>query len=136
MKQKAIRLKYWAKVYSTRWRLDYADLLSELYGPDVVPLPSELRLRIELLHEIGKALDALVSRDDQWAYWSKPLPSEIAPRDLLRSCWPAGCLTAILDDLHQRIVMLDIAERKVGRDPDAISRFVEETIALASKEVH
>jgi len=136
VKPRAIRLKYWARIYSTRWQLDFADLLHELYGPDNLPLPAELRQRMALLHEIGAALDNLISRDEQWAYWSMPLPSDVLPRDLLRLSWPAGCLKMILEDLHQKLALLEIAERQVGHDPHAIVRFVEETIALAPKGIH
>ncbi len=136
MTPKAIRLKHWAKIYSARWRLDYGDLLSEVYGPDVLPLPTELRNRVELLHEIAKALDQLTPRDDQWEYWRMPLPNGLAPQDLLRCSWPNGCLMVILDDLLQKVVFMEIAQRKVGCDPDAIVRFLEETIALGSKSRH
>ena len=131
---KAIRLKHWAKIYSTRWRLDVADLAGEIYGPDLLPTPRELRQRVEMLHAIGEALDSLLEREEQWAYWNMPLPTTGAiPSDLLRLSWPVGCLAVLLEDIHQKITLLGIVERKVGHDTDAIVRFVEETVVLGKQ---
>ena len=96
-----LRVRYWAATYAKRWKLEEADIVSELLCLDSLALPHDILPQLQLLHKIADRMDEIISRDSQWLYWHAPMRTGARLVANYLGITKGGCLKAILSHLSQ-----------------------------------
>lgn len=100
---RSIRFRDWTNYYADRWQVDHRALMSETYGANFIPMPSELARSVALLHEIARYLDALWPVEIQPYYWHLPANNGQLPRASAISMSRGGFLRYVRDELREAI---------------------------------
>lgn len=123
--EKAIRLRAWVDYYADRWHVDAASLTNRTYGSDFLPMPSELRRRVSLLHEIAASLDRLFALGEQGVYWHCP-PDGSGTPPAVRLETEKGCLVAIREDLAELADLVAVEEGRYQLGAQALASLLSD----------
>ena len=89
--------------------------MSEVYGPEIIPYPSEIQAGAAHIEQIGALLNAFIPSDLQWNFWYRPsVCNPAAP--MCRLGWVRDSLRQFEDEL-QALFTLHAQSQLSDADP-------------------
>ena len=126
-----VAIRRWCAVYARRWRIPVDDLVSVVFGGDIIPFPDYVQGRAGGIRNIAVLLDTFISADLQWNFWFRSnVCIPISPMCRLR--W-SDCL----DELQDELLTLRDAHSHVlhaGADPSSVLKLFQPRIMFKKLE--